>query len=113
VSVGGVQLMELQEEMEKMQQEFQEAARRLTEDKDAEISRLQDDLEEMKQKGRTVEQYLLEKRELEARLSELEVNKPHPIPPFAAPGSMLRAHSSFREHCLAVMKVSLCGGELC
>lgn len=70
---AGAQLMELQEEMEKMQAEFQEAARKLTEDKDGEISRLENELEELKQKNRTVEQFLLDKLQLEAKLADLEV----------------------------------------
>mmetsp|Transcript_31038 Transcript_31038/g.73792 ORF Transcript_31038/g.73792 Transcript_31038/m.73792 type:complete len:572 (-) Transcript_31038:333-2048(-) len=65
-------MMELEEEMQKMQDEFQEAAKRLVAEKDEEIKGLHDELELLRGKRKEVDMFLEQKATLEEKIANLE-----------------------------------------
>ena len=66
-------MIELEDEMEQMKEEFEEAARKLAADKDTDILRLREELETMKEKRKEMDFFLEQKSLMERQLSSLEV----------------------------------------
>ena len=67
-------MMELEDEMQRMQEEFAEAAKRLAESKDAEIHALREEIDIMKEKRKEVDMFLEQKKDMEEQIANLEVS---------------------------------------
>ena len=66
--------------MQRMQEEFAEAARKLAESKDAEIHALKEEIDIMKEKRKEVDMFLEQKKEMEEQIESLEVSPGMLIP---------------------------------
>eukprot|EP00951_Prasinocladus_malaysianus_P025448 scaffold223223_cov25-Prasinocladus_malaysianus.AAC.1 len=88
--------MELEDEMQKMQEEFQEAAKKLAADKDAEIEQLNSEMEDLRKKKRQVEEYLEEKASLEQQMADMHfsIHLKHSIQCYFNPISFPTAYIS-------------------